>query len=195
MGFFPGICCHNKIKWLSGRSLIKKTRKGHDIKSSYYLPLEAYIGGIYSRRWIPIEKRPTWPSRATMGFRELAIVTEWKFKKDEIEIAMRDITNNTKGSQLDCSRCTFTGLDDDRLSQWYMRDWRGMVLKIVEHLRRLDVKSPVNDDEHSAMVESSIISNILSMDFDGCDDDSILPQTVVGMKGKISGLVLPELIK
>ncbi|GJW19146.1 hypothetical protein Tco_0026582 [Tanacetum coccineum] len=37
--------------------------------------------------WIPIEKRPTWPSRATMGSKELAIVTEWKFEKDETEIA------------------------------------------------------------------------------------------------------------
>ncbi|GJT58536.1 retrotransposon protein, putative, ty3-gypsy subclass [Tanacetum coccineum] len=99
-----------------------------------------------------------------MGFKELAIVTEWKFEKDETEILMRDITNNTEGPQLDPSRCTYTGLDDDRLSQWYMRDWRGM---IVEHLRRLDVGSLVNDDQHSAAVESSIISNILSMDFDG----------------------------
>ncbi|PWA82685.1 nucleotide-binding alpha-beta plait domain, Zinc finger, RING/FYVE/PHD-type [Artemisia annua] len=53
--------------------------------------------------------------------------------------------------------------------------------EIVEHLRRLDGGSPVNDDEQSAAVESSIISNILSMDFDGCDDDSILPQTVAGL--------------
>nr|GEU55359.1 hypothetical protein [Tanacetum cinerariifolium] len=103
----------------------------------------AYIGGIYSRRWIPIKKRPTWPSRATMGFRELAIVTEWKFEKDEIEIAIRDITNNTEGPQLDCSRCTFT------------RDIRAP--------KRLDFRSLVNDEEHSVAVESSIISNILSM--------------------------------
>ncbi|GJV71425.1 FIZZY-related 2-like protein [Tanacetum coccineum] len=40
-------------------------------------------------------------------------------------------------------------------------------------------KDSMNDDEHSAAVESSIISNILSMDFDGCNDDSISPQTVV----------------
>nr|GFA46195.1 hypothetical protein [Tanacetum cinerariifolium] len=149
-----------------------------------------------------------------MGFKELAIVTEWKFKKDEIEIAMRDITNNTEGPQLDCTRCTFTGLDDDRLSQWgtnfqcFATTRNGAIVAgsldgkiynskqyIVEHLRRLNVRSPVNDDEHSVTVESSIISNILSMDYDGCDDDSILPQTVVGMKGKISGLVFPELTK
>ncbi|KAL7613030.1 hypothetical protein Lser_V15G08671 [Lactuca serriola] len=49
--------------------------------------------------------------------------------------------------------------------------------EIVEHLRRLgDDDSFVNDDddENSAAVESSIISNILSMDFDG-SDDSVLP--------------------
>ncbi|GKE13179.1 probable pectin methyltransferase QUA2, partial [Tanacetum coccineum] len=104
------------IKWLSGRSLVIKTEKGHDVESSYYLPLEACIGGTHSRRWIPIEKRPTWPSRATTGFKELTIVTEWKFEKDGTEIAMRDIANNTEGPQLDPSRCTYTGLDDDHLS-------------------------------------------------------------------------------
>ncbi|KAI3520059.1 hypothetical protein L1887_09280 [Cichorium endivia] len=47
--------------------------------------------------------------------------------------------------------------------------------EIVEHLRRLDDDDTlVNDDENSAAVESSIISNILSMDFDG-SDDSVLP--------------------
>ncbi|GKD54566.1 acyltransferase-like protein, chloroplastic [Tanacetum coccineum] len=39
----------------------------------------------------------------------------------------------------------------------------------------------MNDDKHSAAVESSIISNILSMDFDGCNDDLISPQTVAGL--------------
>ncbi|KVI09741.1 Nucleotide-binding, alpha-beta plait [Cynara cardunculus var. scolymus] len=52
--------------------------------------------------------------------------------------------------------------------------------EIVEHLRRLDDDTLVNDDENSANVESSIISNILSMDFDGCDD-SVLPRTVAGL--------------
>ncbi|KAF5770826.1 putative transcription factor C2H2 family [Helianthus annuus] len=52
--------------------------------------------------------------------------------------------------------------------------------EIVEHLRRLDDDSRVDNDENSAAVESSIISNILSMDFDGCDD-SVLPQTVTGL--------------
>ncbi|PWA97982.1 vacuolar import/degradation, Vid27-related protein [Artemisia annua] len=55
------------------------------------------------------------------------IVTEWKFEKDGTEISMRDITNDTKGSQLDPSESTFLGLDDNRLSQWDMRDRRGMV--------------------------------------------------------------------
>ncbi|KAK1439924.1 hypothetical protein QVD17_05749 [Tagetes erecta] len=55
------------------------------------------------------------------------IVTEWKFEKDGTDITMRDITNDTKGSQLDPSGTTFLGLDDNRLSQWDMRDRRGMV--------------------------------------------------------------------
>lgn len=53
--------------------------------------------------------------------------------------------------------------------------------EIVEHLRRIDDDNLVNDDEeNSAAVESSIISNILSLDFDECDD-SDLPQTVAGL--------------
>ncbi|KAL0707242.1 hypothetical protein Bca4012_073668 [Brassica carinata] len=58
------------------------------------------------------------------------IVTEWKFKKDGTEITMRDITNDTKGSQLDPSESTFLGLDDNRLCQWDMRDKRGIVQNI-----------------------------------------------------------------
>ncbi|KAI7733926.1 hypothetical protein M8C21_032045, partial [Ambrosia artemisiifolia] len=55
------------------------------------------------------------------------VVTEWKFEKDGTDITMRDITNDTKGSQLDPSESTFLGLDDNRLSQWDMRDRKGMV--------------------------------------------------------------------
>ncbi|CAG7877110.1 unnamed protein product [Brassica rapa] len=58
------------------------------------------------------------------------IVTEWKFEKDGTEITMRDITNDTKGSQLDSSESTFLGLDDNRLCQWDMRDKRGIVQNI-----------------------------------------------------------------
>ncbi|KAI7727626.1 hypothetical protein M8C21_003417 [Ambrosia artemisiifolia] len=46
---------------------------GHDVESPYYHPLEACIGGTHSRRWIPIEKRPKWPSRATLSSKELAV--------------------------------------------------------------------------------------------------------------------------
>ncbi|EOA30075.1 hypothetical protein CARUB_v10013181mg [Capsella rubella] len=58
------------------------------------------------------------------------IVSEWKFEKDGTEITMRDITNDTKGSQLDPSESTFLGLDDNRLCQWDMRDKRGIVQNI-----------------------------------------------------------------
>lgn len=59
------------------------------------------------------------------------IVTAWKFEKDGTEITMRDITNDTKGSQLDPSESTFLGLDDNRLCQWDMRDRRGIVQNIA----------------------------------------------------------------
>lgn len=59
------------------------------------------------------------------------IVTEWKFEKDGTDITMRDITNDTKGSQLDPSESTFLGLDDNRLCQWDMRDRRGIVQNIA----------------------------------------------------------------
>ncbi|KAF8013698.1 hypothetical protein BT93_I1534 [Corymbia citriodora subsp. variegata] len=59
------------------------------------------------------------------------IVTEWKFEKDGADITMRDITNDTKGSQLDPSESTFLGLDDNRLCQWDMRDRRGIVQNIA----------------------------------------------------------------
>ncbi|GAV89435.1 VID27 domain-containing protein [Cephalotus follicularis] len=65
------------------------------------------------------------------------IVTQWKFEKDGTDITMRDITNDTKGSQLDPSESTFLGLDDNRLCQWDMRDRRG----IVQNIARSD--SPV----------------------------------------------------
>nr|GMD88829.1 probable pectin methyltransferase QUA2 [Ipomoea batatas] len=48
----------------SGPSLCNK---GHDIESPYYRPLEPCIGGTQSRRWIPIEKRTKWPSRARLS--------------------------------------------------------------------------------------------------------------------------------
>ncbi|KAI3718014.1 hypothetical protein L1987_69994 [Smallanthus sonchifolius] len=46
---------------------------GRDVESPYYHPLEACIGGTHSRRWIPIEERPKWPSRATLSSKELAV--------------------------------------------------------------------------------------------------------------------------
>ncbi|XP_052194603.1 protein CYPRO4 [Diospyros lotus] len=59
------------------------------------------------------------------------IVTEWKFEKDGTDVTMRDITNDTKGSQLDPSESTFLGLDDNRLCQWDMREKKGMVQDIA----------------------------------------------------------------
>ncbi|XP_022982208.1 protein CYPRO4-like [Cucurbita maxima] len=59
------------------------------------------------------------------------IVTEWKFGKDGVDISMRDITNDSKGAQLDPSGSTFLGLDDNRLCRWDMRDRNGMVQNLA----------------------------------------------------------------
>ncbi|XWS14694.1 hypothetical protein CRYUN_Cryun35bG0031300 [Craigia yunnanensis] len=59
------------------------------------------------------------------------IVTEWKFGKDGTDITMRDITNDSKGAQLDPSGATFLGLDDNRLCRWDMRDRNGMVQNLA----------------------------------------------------------------
>ncbi|KAF5468267.1 protein CYPRO4 [Juglans microcarpa x Juglans regia] len=59
------------------------------------------------------------------------IVTEWKFEKDGTDITMRDVTNESKGAQLDPSGSTFLGLDDNRLCRWDMRDRKGMVQNLA----------------------------------------------------------------
>ncbi|XP_059279316.1 protein CYPRO4-like [Lycium ferocissimum] len=60
------------------------------------------------------------------------VVTEWKFEKDGTDISMRDITNDSKGAQMDPSGSTFLGLDDNRLCRWDMRDRHGMVQNLVD---------------------------------------------------------------
>lgn len=59
------------------------------------------------------------------------VVSEWKFEKDGTDITMRDITNDSKGAQMDPSGSTFLGLDDNRLCRWDMRDRHGMVQDLV----------------------------------------------------------------
>lgn len=59
------------------------------------------------------------------------VVSEWKFGKDGADINMRDITNDSKGAQMDPSESTFLGLDDNRLCRWDMRDRRGIVQNIA----------------------------------------------------------------
>ncbi|KAL1534626.1 Protein cypro4 [Salvia divinorum] len=73
----------------------------------------------------------------TTGLRQLdietgKIVTEWKFAKDGVDITMKDITSDSKGSQLDPSESTFLGLDNNNLCQWDMRDRKGVVQKIAD---------------------------------------------------------------
>jgi hypothetical protein len=59
------------------------------------------------------------------------VVSEWKFEKDAVDINTRDITNDSKGAQLDLSESTFFGLDNNQLCRWDMRDCRGIVQKLV----------------------------------------------------------------
>ncbi|XP_018842459.1 probable pectin methyltransferase QUA2 isoform X2 [Juglans regia] len=62
--------CYNLRKPGSGPSLCGKN---HDVESPYYQPLQACIAGAQSRRWIPIEERTSWPSRANLNKSELAL--------------------------------------------------------------------------------------------------------------------------
>ncbi|PKA49428.1 Protein CYPRO4 [Apostasia shenzhenica] len=62
------------------------------------------------------------------------VVTEWKFEKDGADITMTDITNDSKGAQLDPSESTFLGLDYNRLCRWDMRDRRGIVQNIANSM-------------------------------------------------------------
>ncbi|KAI7744476.1 hypothetical protein M8C21_004993 [Ambrosia artemisiifolia] len=83
--------CYASRKHGSGPLICKE---GHDVESPYYHPLEACIGGTRSRRWIPIEERDTWPSRATLSSKELAVhgVLPDDFAEDNInwKSAVRD---------------------------------------------------------------------------------------------------------
>ncbi|MCH81231.1 putative pectin methyltransferase QUA2-like, partial [Trifolium medium] len=47
--------------------------RGLDVESPYYRELQNCIGGTQSSRWISIEKRGKWPSRANLNKNELAI--------------------------------------------------------------------------------------------------------------------------
>ncbi|KAE8728305.1 putative pectin methyltransferase QUA2 [Hibiscus syriacus] len=62
--------CYNSRKPGSGPPICSK---GQDIESSYYRPLQNCIGGTHSRRWLPIEERPTWPSRSNLNKNELVL--------------------------------------------------------------------------------------------------------------------------
>ncbi|KAB1199262.1 putative pectin methyltransferase QUA2 [Morella rubra] len=62
--------CYSSRKPGLGPSTCSKIQ---DVESPYYRPLQACIGGTQSRRWIPIEERTTWPSRAHLNKSELAL--------------------------------------------------------------------------------------------------------------------------
>lgn len=62
--------------------------------------------------------------------------------------------------------------------------------EIVEHLRRIDNDNLHNDDKNSALdaVESSIISNIMSIDFDSCEDSFPMPTGLPEILDEADGL-------
>lgn len=62
--------CYSSRKPGSGPSICGK---GNDVESPYYRPLQPCIGGTHNRRWIPIEERRNWPSRANLNKNELAV--------------------------------------------------------------------------------------------------------------------------
>ncbi|XP_012450019.1 probable pectin methyltransferase QUA2 isoform X1 [Gossypium raimondii] len=62
--------CYNSRKPGSGPPICSK---GQDVESPYYRPLQNCIGGTHSRRWLPIEERPIWPSRSNLNKNELAL--------------------------------------------------------------------------------------------------------------------------
>ncbi|KAL2317697.1 hypothetical protein Fmac_031573 [Flemingia macrophylla] len=62
--------CYASRKSRSGPSLCGR---GIDVESPYYRELQDCIGGIQNSRWVPIEKRERWPSRANLNNNELAI--------------------------------------------------------------------------------------------------------------------------
>nr|KJB59915.1 hypothetical protein B456_009G280800 [Gossypium raimondii] len=62
--------CYNSRKSGSGPSICSKVQ---DVEFPYYRPLQNCIGGMHSRRWVPIEERATWPSRSNLNRSELAL--------------------------------------------------------------------------------------------------------------------------
>ncbi|KAG4383463.1 hypothetical protein AAZX31_13G073300 [Glycine max] len=62
--------CYASRKSGSGPSLCGR---GIDVETPYYRELQNCIGGIQSSRWVPIEKRERWPSRANLNNNNLAI--------------------------------------------------------------------------------------------------------------------------
>ncbi|XP_014504757.1 probable pectin methyltransferase QUA2 [Vigna radiata var. radiata] len=62
--------CYASRKSGSGPSLCGR---GIDVETPHYRELQNCIGGMQSARWIPIEKRERWPSRANLNKNELAI--------------------------------------------------------------------------------------------------------------------------
>lgn len=44
-----------------------------DAEFPYYKPLNPCISGIGSHRWVPIEGRRTWPSRAALNSAEVSL--------------------------------------------------------------------------------------------------------------------------
>lgn len=54
------------------------------------------------------------------------VISEWKFQKDGVDVAMKDIATENKAAQTEDTN-VFLGLDTNRLARWDMRDPHGIV--------------------------------------------------------------------
>ncbi|CAN6480158.1 unnamed protein product [Victoria cruziana] len=117
------------VKFNNGKSRFS----GMDSSSSFETPKKALLMRAETNMLMmspAAEGRPHATGLHQLDIETGKVVTEWKFAKDNTEITMRDITNDSKGAQLDPSGSTFLGLDDRRLCRWDMRDRNGVVQQL-----------------------------------------------------------------
>ncbi|CAA0822139.1 Vacuolar import/degradation- Vid27-related protein [Striga hermonthica] len=110
------------------------SRRGTGAGSSYLTPRKALLMKAETNMLLmsPMDDgKPHSSALHQLDIETGRVVSEWKFEKDGADISMRDITNDSKGAQMDPTGSTFLGLDDNRLCRWDMRDRRGMVQNIV----------------------------------------------------------------
>nr|GEW71311.1 hypothetical protein [Tanacetum cinerariifolium] len=96
-----------------------------DVEPLNYLSFHIYSGVVALKRQEELirEEEAEWMT----GFEQK---TKW---------GASEKNKKSKKKQLDWSQCTFKGLDDDRLSQWYHRCWKMTIGSSLSSLQSLDV--------------------------------------------------------